>query len=203
MHFFPAIEAKKTALLVIDMQNYFIAPGQGLANPVTLSTVPTINRIATALRKAGGQVLFSRHTAVDEGSGKLPPWISRSGPHAESHAALTAGAQGHGLYRELDVQPQDQIFDKYRYSAFFNAAIDLDKHLRSNGIDTVIVTGTVTNCCCETTARDAMMRDYKVFFVDDATSAVTDEEHAAALLNMQIAFADVRPSDEVLALITK
>lgn len=202
MHSFPSIEPKKTALLVIDMQNYFIAPGENLANPATLETVPAINRIANTLRAAGGHVLWSRHTAVDEGPGRLPPWTPATGPTAESRAALAPGAPGHGIYSALDVAREDTVFDKYRYSAFYNAAIDLTGHLQARGIDTVIVTGTVTNCCCETTARDAMMRDFRVFFVHDATSAVTEEEHNAALLNVQIAFADVRSSGEILALIT-
>ena len=201
MNHFPAIVPAQTALLVIDMQNFFIAPGQLLANPHARDTVPNINRIAA--RAAGGHVMWSRHTAVAEGPGRLPDWAPTTGVVAELRALLRPGLFGHAVFDQLDVGPDDVVFDKYRYSAFYNAAIDLDRHLRDRGIDTVIIVGTVTNCCCETTARDALMRDYRVLFVCDATSAVTDAEHAAGLLNLQLIFADVRTTAETLALLEK
>jgi nicotinamidase-related amidase len=201
MHNFRAITPETTALLVIDMQNYFIAPDQGLANQHTLDTIPHINYLAQTLRRSGGRVFWSRHTVVDNGPGKLPPWLTESGPHADSMQPLRAGASGHGIFSDLFVDASDIVFDKYRYSAFVNGALDLNQTLRQMNIDTVIVTGTVTNCCCETTARDAMVRDYRVFFIHDATSAVTQEEHDAALLNIQIAFGDIRSTAEIIELI--
>lgn len=203
MNRFDTIEPEKTALLVIDMQNWFIVPGQAFANANTLETVPNINKLASTLRAGGGHVMWSRQAVVAEGPGRPPAWIQNNpqGPNADSRIHLKPGAFGHALYEGLDIAREDTVFDKYRYSAFCNAAIDVDQHLRSRGIDTVIVTGTVTNCCCESTARDAMMRDYKVLFATDATSAVTDEEHNAALLNVQIAIADVRDTAEILSLL--
>jgi ureidoacrylate peracid hydrolase len=70
--------------------------------------------------------------------------------------------------------------------------------LQDRGIDTLIVTGTLTNCCCESTARDAMQFNYKVIFVSDANATLSDAEHNATLNNMCALFADVMSTDEVI-----
>ncbi len=101
----------------------------------------------------------------------------------------------------MQVGTADRVLNKYRYSAFARHSFGLDGILQEQGIDTLIIAGTLTNCCCESTARDANMLGYKVLFLSDATAAVTDEEHNAALLNLQIMFADVRTTDEVLRLL--
>ena len=88
-----------------------------------------------------------------------------------------------------------------RFDAFMPNSSDLDAILRQRGIDTLIITGTVTNVCCESTARDANMLGYKVVFVTDATAAFTDEEHNAALLSMAAVFAEVRDTAGVLRLL--
>ena len=100
------------------------------------------------------------------------------------------------------MQPSDWIVDKTRFSAFVPGACDLHERLRSAGIDTLIITGTLTNCCCESTARDAMQRDYRVIFVSDGNGALTDAEHNATLVNMVTLFADVMTTDEVVACAT-
>jgi len=200
---FSGLESSTTALLVVDLQNYFMVPGQARANPNTEAIVPNVNRIADQLRARGGHVAWCRHTMVDEGPGRLPEWLAHreTGSYAEARSALTPGNFGHELHKSLHVDTVDLVFDKYRYSAFVNAGLDLDAHLKSKNIDTVIVTGTVTGICCESTARDALMRDYRVFFITDATSAATDDEHNAALVNLQIAIATLCTTAEVLSLI--
>ena len=81
--------------------------------------------------------------------------------------------------------------------------IKLPSWALNRGIDTLNVTGTLTNCCCDSAARDANMLGYKGLFVSDATAAVTDEEHNAALLNLVLMFADVRSTADVLGLIAR
>ena len=115
--------------------------------------------------------------------------------------AFTPGDFGHALYSDLDVLPSDLTVRKTRFSALVQGASDLDAVLRARGIDTLIIVGTATNVCCESTARDAMMLNYKVFFVSDANACRTDEEHNATLAIMMIMFADVRLTDEMIALL--
>jgi ureidoacrylate peracid hydrolase len=91
--------------------------------------------------------------------------------------------------------------NKTRFGAFVPGASQLHEVLQARGIDTLIVTGTLTNCCCESTARDAMQMNYKLVFVSDANAALTDAAHNATLDNMCMIFADVRPTSEVLDLI--
>jgi ureidoacrylate peracid hydrolase len=97
------------------------------------------------------------------------------------------------------VKPQDLIVVKNRYSAFIQGSSNLEQVLRERGIDTVLITGTVTNVCCESTARDAMMLDYRVVMVSDGNASLTDEEHAASLNNFLIFFGDVMTTDEAAA----
>lgn len=87
---------------------------------------------------------------------------------------------------------------KSRFSAFLQGSSDLDEQLRRRGVDTVLITGTVSNVCCESTARDAMMLNYRTIFVSDANATRTDEEHNATLGNMVMCFADVASTEEVL-----
>ncbi len=100
-------------------------------------------------------------------------------------------------YDALDVKPHDLKVEKNRFSAFIQGSSDLDKLLKERGIDTVLVTGTVTNTCCESTARDAMMLNYKTVMVSDANAAATDDEHNATLANILRIFGDVMSTDEV------
>ena len=91
---------------------------------------------------------------------------------------------------------------KNRYSAFFPGACELPDLLRARGVDTVLITGTLTNVCCESSARDAMMGDFKTVMVSDANAARSDAEHIAALATVVQFFADVRSTDEVLSMLT-
>ena len=199
---FPLIEPLNTALVVVDLQNAFVIKGQPISNPHALGIVPLVNSLATKLRSAGGTVVWTRHTFTDLPPLALPAWQIIKGSRVwASLAAMTVGTFSHALHANLDVLPQDLIIDKYRYSAFIHNSSDLDLKLRAKGIDTLIITGTVTNCCCESTARDGNMLGYKILFTSDATAALTDEEHNAALLNISTLFGQICTASEVEALI--
>jgi ureidoacrylate peracid hydrolase len=117
--------------------------------------------------------------------------------------AFREGAHYWRLWPGLDVQDQDLKVNKHRFGAFVPGASGLHEVLQARGIDTLIITGTVTNCCCESTARDAMQMNYRLIFVADGNAAFTDAAHNATLESMCILFADVRTTDEVLQLIGK
>lgn len=199
---FSELNPAATALIVVDLQNAFLAPGEMLANSHARDIVPNVNAIARALRLRGGRVVFLRHTVSDDPRFKLNDWQARMVPRTQAgDFQLRAGTFGHELYPKLDVAPRDLKVDKHRFSAFLPNSSDLDVILRAQAIDTLIITGTITNVCCESTARDANMLGYKVVFVSDATAAFTDEEHNATLLSMATVFAEVRASEGVIEMI--
>lgn len=200
---FETLDPSKTALVVIDLQNGFLAPGQPGELPAAREIVGNVNRIASALRSAGGHVVWVKHTHVDASA---DPWsrfidFSAAGWGRALNEALVPGLEGHELYPALQAAPEDETVLKTRFSALIQGSSDLHERLQARAIDTVIVTGTISNVCCESTARDAMMLNYKVFFVSDANAARTDAEHNATLANMMLWFADVRSADAVVELI--
>lgn len=199
---FSALNARRTALLVIDLQNGFVATGYPLANIHAIDIIANVNRIAAALRDAGGRVIFLRHTVSDDPPYALTEWQKRLVPRdPDGHFSFQPGRPAHQLFPALQREGGDLVIDKHRFSAFLPNSSDLDDRLRAAGIDTIIISGTITNVCCECTARDGNMLGYKVLFLTDATAAFTDEEHNAALLSMATVFAEVRCTDDALALI--
>jgi ureidoacrylate peracid hydrolase len=198
-HSLEQLDAASCALLVIDLQDGFMAPGAPLEVPAARAIVPNVNRLAQALRAAGGRVVWVRMNVGSE----RDAWASffrRMPPEAAQRSLnnLAPGGAGYPLYPELDVQPGDDIVDKKRYSAFLPESSPMDGLLRSAGVDTVIVTGTVTNVCCESTARDAMMMNYNVVFVSDGNAGWDDESHNATLETILQNFGDVMTTDEVI-----
>jgi ureidoacrylate peracid hydrolase len=194
-----AIDAARSALVVVDMQNYFVAKGFPLEVPLARAIVPNINRLSNAIRGAGGTVAWVQTTA----NGALKHW----GNHhkcmtpersATRLAGLDEAAEGFKLYSELEALPNDLRAKKLTYSAFMPGLSNLDAQLRSRGIETVLITGTVTNVCCETSARDAMLLDYNVVMVSDANAAWTEEEHVATLNTFILFFGDVLSTDDVI-----
>jgi ureidoacrylate peracid hydrolase len=124
--------------------------------------------------------------------------------NAEAHMhALAEGAPSHALYPELDHRDTDLFVRKYRFSALLPGASDLETTLRGRGIDTTLIAGTLTNVCCESTARDAMMQSFRVVMVEDANAALSDAEHLAGLTTIFPYFGDVRSTQEVVELLTK
>lgn len=201
-HVFERIVPAKTALVVVDMQAGFVQPGAVGEVPLARAVIPNIRRLAEETRATGGSVVWLRHTTGPEGDWSL--WLGTFMPPAVRdcmRAAFTPGHPAHAVDGAFDVRPEDLVVDKTRYSAFVGASSDLDAQLRARGIDTLIVTGTLTNVCCESTARDAMMLNYAVHFVADGTATRSDEEHNASLTNLMVTFCDVRTTDEVVALL--
>jgi ureidoacrylate peracid hydrolase len=197
-HIFQDVNPARTALVVIDMQNAFLMPGvaHSLCEEAP-SIVPNINRIAASLRGAGGTVVWVQNRFTEESRKSWSVAHEISGPERTERRAeaMREGSLGHQLWAALDVRPTDLIVQKERYSAFIQGSSDLEATLRARGLDTVIVCGTVTNVCCESTARDAMMRNFRVIMVSDGNAASTDEQHNAALVALYLTFADVMSTE--------
>ena len=198
---FASIDPARTAHLVIDMQNGFMEPGAPVEVPEARSVVDNINRIAGAVRHGGGLNVFVRFTTPGDGDPAWPVFYERMGLAGDAHRAVFApDAHYWQLWPDLDVRPEDAVIEKCRFSAFTPGASGLDALLRGLGIDTVIVSGTLTNCCCESTARDAMQLNYRVLIAADANAALSNEEHAATLQIMAMVFADLYSTEELVEL---
>lgn len=200
---FEALVPGRTALVNIDMQSAFVDEGQVYGNPHARDIVGAVNALSRAMRAAGAPVIWTRSTHTFDGPCAPPPWqYDPAQPRvAEGIAALTAGAPGHGLSAAMEVADADIVLDKYRYGALSCPAGALRRSLEGLGVEMVVITGTLTNCCCESTAREANMAGYKVIVVADAMAAVTDAEHNAALLNLRVSFADVHRTKRLLAMV--
>ena len=201
-HVYADLDPTKTALVVVDMQNAFMLPGVAHALcPMAEKIVPNINRLAEAVRAAGGTVVWIKTTFKEDALRSWSTYFAMVTPEqgAKRVAALTADSKGHELWAALDVRPDDLIVEKNRFSAFIQGSSDLAEVLRSRGLDTVLVTGTVTNVCCESTARDAMMLNFRTIMVSDGNAAVTDEDHNASLTAFYLTFGDVMSTDMLVA----
>ena len=204
-HHFERFDGPKTALLVVDMQNFFMTEPYVGACPIAQEIVPNVNRLAGAMRKAGGKVIWLQNLAAWE---SMESWSALRGMYTDDRAQLRwkdmqKDSRGFELWPTLDVHPEDERVVKRRYSAFIPGSSNIDMVLKDNGIDTLIVVGVATNVCCESCARDAMMLNYRVLMVSDSCATASDSEQAAALGNFYLFFGDVQTTDEVMAKLEK
>jgi nicotinamidase-related amidase len=193
-HGFEGLDPARTALVVVDMVAFFVTE-----NAYTRGIVPNIRTLAAALRAAGGTVAWV-----------LPATGAPSAVRTEFLGPVVAeryragGGEGtlrERLWPELDVAPQDLLVEKAAASAFFPGRCELPERLEERGIETVLITGTVANVCCESTARDASTLGYRTIMVADANSAMRDQDLNATLHVIYRSFGDVRPTADVLDLI--
>ncbi|HEX3972791.1 MAG TPA: isochorismatase family cysteine hydrolase [Stellaceae bacterium] len=201
LHWLDKLEGPRTAHVVVDLQNGFMAPGEVAEIPAAREIVPNVNRISAALRAAGGVNVFIQNTVEPDTQVTWSNWFKRQSPdrRRRSNESFAAGSFGHALWPDLEVTASDLKVRKSRFGAFVPGASDLHSVLQARGIDTLIITGTATNVCCESTARDAMMMNYNVAFVSDGTATHSDIEHNATLGNLIANFADVMTTDEIVA----
>jgi len=206
LHPFDDLDPARTALVVVDLQNGFMAPGQPAEVAQAREIVPNVNCLARATRAAGGTVVWIQNTITPETERSWSVWFghfAREDWGPRMRQAFSPGDFGHALYPELDVTEGDLKVRKTRFSALIQGSSDLDAILRNRGIDTLVVVGTATNVCCESTARDAMMLNYKVFFVADGNATFNDDEHNATLSAMAHAFCDVIDTNAMVQMLER
>ena len=175
MVYFPLVP-ERTALVNVDMQNCFVH-GSPFSAPDGLAVQDRINGVAAACRAAGIVVVHTSHVLRPDGSnigvlGEIAPNV-REG-------IINKGSESATLHKGLLIDPRDILLEKPRFGAFHGT--DLELILRSRGIESVIVTGIATNVCCETTAREAVVRDFRVFFLSDGTTTFDMGDVSAAEL---------------------
>ena len=184
------LNAGSSALLVVDMQVFFLDPVSPTFTCGGEAILPNVQNLLHAFRQAGRPVIFTRHVHHPDhlDSGIMGWWWEgmclEGSPESEVHPALAP-------------LPGEKQVLKHRYSAFYNT--DLETVLRCLKVEDLVITGVMTNLCCESTARDAYFRDYRVFFLADGTGSVSEELHLATLLNLAFGFAYVTTTDDVLS----
>lgn len=194
------LDVERMAMLVIDMENCFCAPGGAAEVPRAREIVPNINRLAEACRRLDIPVIWVVHANRDDGADWtlfFDNFLSEE-KREQTIKQLTKGDWGTEIWKGLEVKEGDLIINKCRFSALIPGSSNLERILRSLKKDTLIITGTKTNICCEATARDAMMLDFKVLFISDATAALTDQEHQATLNTIIQNFGDVLTAQQLI-----
>jgi ureidoacrylate peracid hydrolase len=200
------IEPGKTAMIVVDMENDFIAHGAPMETPAGQKLLPTLARALDFCREVGIRVIYTTHAHRRDGCDMglfddlWPPIATRAG--------LVDGEPGIDIYPDVAPRGNEIVIKKHRYSGFYGT--DLEIVLRGLGVDTVVITGVTTENCCHATARDAMFRDYKVVFLSDATGTFdypdvgqggmsADAVHRATLVVLSVSTAHVMTTDEFIA----
>lgn len=204
------IDPARTAIIVVDMQNDFVAAGAPMETPAARAIVPKLAETLRFCRDAGVRVIYTAH--VHRRDGCDMGLFDDMHPPIASRAALVDGTKGVDIYPDLAPAQGEHVVKKHRYSGFFGT--DLDIILREWGIDTVIISGTTTENCCHATARDAMFRNYRVVFLSDVTATYdypdrgfgampNAEVHHATLVILAASTAHVMPVADLSALLTR
>ena len=190
----------ETAFVVIDMQNAFVAEGGVIEVPAAREIIPAINRMAAACREIGAPVIWIRSHHPKGGSDWRHFFDHFVLPERReaAAAALSDDAPTSRFHPDMDIRDEDYIVFKNRYSCLIPGSSSLERLVRSLGCDTLLLAGTKTNICVESTARDAMMLDFRVVVLSDATAALTDEEHQASLNVLIQEFADILVTADVI-----
>lgn len=165
---------EKAALLVIDMQNFFLDEKSHAFVPSAKAIVPAIGKLANEFRKLGRPVAFTRY-ALKKGEKDLAMEKLWDG-------AVEEGSNASKIIGELEISGNDIIIRKTNYSSFKNS--DLEKILRENNVENIVITGVMTGICCETAAREAVLRNFTPYFVIDATATMNEKLHLASLLSV-------------------
>lgn len=203
------IGEKSTALLIVDMQNAFCSPRGVLAFPSAREIVPRINLLCKVMRKRHIPIIWlvQRFLPHARNAGLLRDIHSKSRNtdcRKRPLEELTIGSWGSRIWHELNCElARDYIITKSRYSPFTAGSSNLDSLLRSMKISNLIITGVATNVCCEATAKDAMMLDYRVFCVSDAMATNYSLLQRISIVNMIMFYCDIVTTEELLKKVLK
>jgi ureidoacrylate peracid hydrolase len=176
------IKRERCVLMVIDMQNDFVLDGAIMQVPEAWRQVSKIQRLIAKCRELNVPVIYTVHITDP----LYNPLEIAAFPHLKD-VGMRVGTEGVKVIDELQPQAGDVVLPKRRFSAFYQTDLEVIlRNLKTPAVDTLIICGTVTNICCESTARDAFFRDYKVVFGSDICSAIDKAAHDATLRNMEI-----------------
>jgi nicotinamidase-related amidase len=184
------LKPDKAALLVIDMQLFFLDPLSPSFTCGGLAILPNLVKIINAFRQANRPVIFTRHVHhPDQLDAGIMGWWWEG--------MCLEGSPESEIRQELFPKSNEKVIFKHRYSAFYNT--DLETVLRCQQVEDIVITGIMTNMCCESTARDGYYRDYRIFFPADGSGSITEEMHVASLINLAFGFSWVTDIDTIVA----
>jgi nicotinamidase-related amidase len=187
------VDPKTAALIVIDMQNAFVAEGAPYETPGARTMMPALDRILAFARRVGMPIVWTQsdHSAPYGGI------MLKKFPVIRDEQVLWKGDKSFELYGDM-TQPREGEYRvvKHKYDAFFET--DLDAILRNRGVQSLIIVGTATNVCCESTARSGFFRDYQVVVPSDANASFDPAMHEASLVTINMFFGRVLTTDELL-----
>ena len=189
------IDPKTCAIIIIDMQNAFVAPGSVFETPGAREMIPRLTELINFARNSRIPIIWTQ-------SDHSPPYggnMLKKFPVIANQQVLWPTDTSFNFYPNMP-QPHEteleHVIVKHKYDAFFETT--LDAILRFHHSDTVIISGTATNACCESTARSAFMRDYNVVFLSDLTATFDSVMHQATLRNIDLLFGRVVTTAELL-----
>ncbi|MGG2201071.1 isochorismatase family protein [Paenibacillus validus] len=190
-------DKSKAVLLVIDMQNDFVNEGAVMEVPMAREHLPNMKRLVEGCRKNDIPVIYTRHVLYDHMA--VSPLEVAYNPSLITEG-MRANTPGVEIVEDLSPQPGEIVISKHRYDAFYNTEMEtIIKNIRGMHVaDTVIIIGTVTSVCCESTARSAFNRDLKVAFISDACGGFDKQSHDATLSTIAKVFGRVMRTDELL-----
>ncbi len=200
LHWFDSLDPRRTALVVVDMQSTFCEPGSPAEVAPSRDIVPAINALTKRLREMKVPVFWVLHANTHLGD--KSDWelffdnVVTDKVRSRTIESLAPGKQT--VWHDLYTSPEDVTVFKNRYSALISGASSLEPLLRNFGIDTILIAGTKTNICCESTGRDAMMLGFKTVMLTDCCAALSDDEHLATLETFIQQFGDVMSSAEAV-----
>ena len=177
---------ESSALLVLDMQGYFLDPSSHAFIPSGRTIIPRLGELVKACSKRGMPVIFTRHLNSAQDAGQMATWWRE---------LITVELPSSRVIPELDLST-GIVLEKSQYDAFYNTP--LEGILRSKGVRQVIIGGVMTHLCCETTARSAFMRGFEVFFLVDGSATYHEGYHMASLLNLSHGFACLKLVKEIM-----
>jgi ureidoacrylate peracid hydrolase len=201
LHPFPSLVPTRTALIVIDMQTAFVGRNYPTTVEGAADLVPLLNRLAATVREGGGHVVWVISTYGPRTEDRWSNLFDRVFAAEVSnglHAALSEGAEGHALWPLLSRRPEDSTVSKNRFSAFLGSGGELQRLLDRKGIETVLIAGTMTSVCCESTAREAAMLDYQTIMVADANAGRSAQEDLVTYSTFLQSFGDVATSEDIV-----
>ena len=178
--------ASEAALIILDMQRYFLSPKSHAFVPSAVSILPGIHRLINRFLEIQRPVLLTRHINTARNAGMLKDWWNDMIKPADEHSHIIPELMSYNV----------DVIEKSQYDAFYKT--DLEEILRARDIKQIVVTGVMTHLCCETTARSAFVRGFGVFFPVDGTATYNVAFHKATLLNLSHGFASIATVDDIL-----
>ena len=183
----PELVPEKSALLILDMQDYFLESDSHACVPSAKAILPGLRRIIAAYAQRENPIIFTQHINTSEDAAMMGVWW---------HELINADHPLKGISSKLDTS-LGTVMQKTQYDALFGT--DLGEMLSNSQTTQVVICGVMTHLCCESTARSAFMHGYEVFFTVDGTATYNRKFHLATLSTLTHGFARPMLVDEVIA----